>query len=131
MPGDLPVNHSKAEHGAPVRGFIKVPGAGIKLAIDAPIFIVQHPEGAQLSLALDTKGVTEINANKTRVHYRTNTEGGSSGSPCFDVNWDLVALHHSGDPKANPLALARWNRGIPFDLIVQQIRGRGQGAALG
>ena len=130
-PGDLPVAHLKAEQGAPVRGFIKVPNSAVTFDDDAPIFIVQHPEGDPLSLALDTKGVTGVNANKTRVHYRTNTEGGSSGSPCFDMNWNLVALHHSGDPKADPPALARWNRGIPFDLIVNQIRGRGHGAAFG
>ena len=31
-----------------------------------------------------------------RIHYRTATEGGSSGSPVFNSSWDLVGLHHSG-----------------------------------
>ena len=33
----------------------------------------------------------------TRLHYRTPTEGGNSGSPVFDEdNWMLVGLHHAG-----------------------------------
>ena len=43
------------------------------------------------------------NANNTRVRYRTNTEEGSSGAPCFDKDWELVALHHSGDPNYEAL----------------------------
>jgi hypothetical protein len=130
-PGELPVNHTKAEDGAPARGFIKVPDAAVNLAADAPILIAQHPDGLPMKLAIDTKGVEGFNANRTRIHYRTNTDGGSSGSPCFDIEWNLVALHHSGDPKADPPALARWNRGIPFDAIAAQIRSRGHGALLG
>lgn len=33
------------------------------------------------------------------IRYRTNTLPGSSGSPCFSQGWDLVALHHNGDPE--------------------------------
>jgi V8-like Glu-specific endopeptidase len=38
------------------------------------------------------------------VHYRTPTEPGSSGSPVFDDQWRLVAIHHKGSsnlPKLN------------------------------
>ena len=34
--------------------------------------------------------------NERLVHYRAPTEGGSSGSPVFDDQWDLIALHHGG-----------------------------------
>jgi V8-like Glu-specific endopeptidase len=55
------------------------------------------------------------------VSYKTNTDGGSSGSPCFDQDWNLVALHHSGDPN---YALGP-NEGIPIDAIVTAIQSRG------
>ena len=47
-----------------------------------------------LKLAPDTEAVLSVNANGTRVRYANNTEPGSSGSPVFDINWNLVALHH-------------------------------------
>ena len=39
-----------------------------------------------------------------KVHYRTPTEGGSSGSPIFTRSWELMAVHHYGGdavPKLN------------------------------
>ena len=64
----------------------------------------------------------------TRVRYATNTEPGSSGSPCFDMNWQLAALHHYGDPAwLNP----KYNQGVPAHLIRQKIAAEGHAALLG
>jgi V8-like Glu-specific endopeptidase len=57
----------------------------------------------------------ELNAGGTRVTYKTNTQEGSSGSPCFDEDWQLVALHHSGDPRMKQAA--EFNEGIPLAAI--------------
>jgi V8-like Glu-specific endopeptidase len=32
------------------------------------------------------------------VQYTTDTLPGSSGSPVFNDNWEVVALHHAGGP---------------------------------
>jgi V8-like Glu-specific endopeptidase len=113
--------------GAP-RGWIKLPAATLPLAADSPILIVQHPEGSPMKLALDTQAVIGLNGNGTRIRYRTNTEPGSSGSPVFTMDWDIVALHHSGDPKwANPA----FNQGVPIELIQQRLSAKGLGNALG
>jgi endonuclease G, mitochondrial len=32
------------------------------------------------------------------LHYATDTEPGNSGSPVFNDQWEIVALHHSGVP---------------------------------
>ena len=62
----------------------------------------------------------------TRVRYTTRTEPGSSGSPCFDIDWNLVALHHSGDPKyAQFKVKPDWNEGIPFATIMRLLDKRG------
>lgn len=80
------------------------------IEIDSVIFILQHPHGDYLGVAVDR--VTKVTAN--RVQYRTNTNVGSSGSPCFNQDWDLVALHHAGENSARPT----WNQGIPFKAIL-------------
>ena len=54
----------------------------------------------------------------TRIAYRTNTWFGSSGSPCFTIDWELVALHKgwfkAADDPEKP------NKGVPFSLILQR-----------
>jgi hypothetical protein len=92
-----------------LRGWVSLPLVAPDLSAGMPFFILGHPLGESLKMSLDTNAVTAINANCTRVRYATNTEAGSSGSPCFDRDWKLVALHHAGDTGPNP----QYNEGIP------------------
>ena len=81
-----------------------------------------------MKLAMDTQAVIGLNGNGTRINYRTNTDPGSSGSPVFTMDWDLVALHHSGDPAwVNPT----YNQGVPIELVRQRIEAGGFANALG
>ena len=61
----------------------------------------------------------------------TNTERGSSGSPCFTPGWVLTALHHSGDPDFDAGHEAAYNEGVPIGGIVEMMRGHGVGGVLG
>ncbi len=115
----------KAERDAEPRGWIQVPRGAAEFEPETPIFIVQHPDGAPLVFALDTTGLIGLNGNGTRVRYRTNTLGGSSGSPCFDQDWRLVALHHTGDPNFDPLQKPSYNEGIPVSAIRASLKARG------
>ncbi|KAF0242039.1 MAG: hypothetical protein FD167_3925, partial [bacterium] len=67
------------------RGWIKLPESipNDAFAPNSPLLIIQHPKAAPLKLALETNAIIGLNENKTRVRYKTNTEPGSSGSPCF------------------------------------------------
>jgi hypothetical protein len=65
-----------------------------------------------------------------REEDRTNTEPGSSGSPCFDQDWGLVALHHAGDPDFSFGHAAAFNEGIPFGRIVAHLARPGVGVVL-
>jgi V8-like Glu-specific endopeptidase/endonuclease/exonuclease/phosphatase family metal-dependent hydrolase len=56
--------------------------------------IIQHPKGLPKKVALHDNKVILIKDKV--VHYHTDTEPGSSGSPVFNNKWDLVALHHAG-----------------------------------
>ncbi len=111
------------------RGWIKLPESTKTLEKGAPLLIVQHPDGAPMKLALDTNAIIDYNINKTRLRYATNTEAGSSGSPCFSMDWDILALHHFGDPAWNRSPL--YNQGIPIGLIRTQINSDGHAAMLG
>jgi len=122
----IPVGQQAVE--GSTRGWISLPAVAMPLPKDAPLLIVQHPVGTPMKLAMDTQAVIGRNSSGTRIRYNTNTEPGSSGSPCFTMDWDLVALHHYGDPRwQNPL----FNQGIPIELIRQRIDAKGLGNTLG
>ena len=82
------------------------------------VFIIQHPKAAPLKLS--SGGL--VKAESRRVFYLANTLKGSSGSPCFDGNWDLIALHRSGEDVANV--------GVPFAAILADLQAKGFGTLL-
>jgi Effector-associated domain 1/Trypsin-like peptidase domain len=116
-PGSDPVG-AAADAGGAARGWISAPRQARDYVADTPLLIMQHPDAAPLKLALDMAGIIGTNANGTRLKYKVNTEGGSSGSPCFDAEWELIALHHSGDPNFDPGHTPGYNEGIPFPAIL-------------
>lgn len=59
------------------------------------VYVIGHPNGAGLTLSLNDNTLLDYDARV--AHYRAPTEGGSSGSPVFNGEWKLVALHHYGD----------------------------------
>jgi hypothetical protein len=114
--------------GAPVRGWVRVPGAAPALKSPMGMLIAQHPRNQPLELAIDTDALDEakglwLNAARTRVRYATNTKGGSSGSPCFDLDWNLIALHNYGDPAFGHLP--GYNQGVPIGAIRDRLVRRG------
>ncbi len=93
---------------APPRGWITPQWR--ELEPDETIFVIQHPLGETLKLASGRYDSRE----PTRLRYRVDTEPGSSGSPCFTAQMELVALHRGS---AEGLA----NQGVPFDAIAQAL----------
>jgi hypothetical protein len=119
----------KSGAAGPKRGWLKFPASAPVFVPKMPLMIAQHPDGKPLKLALDTESVIGVNALQTRVRYATNTEAGSSGSPVFDLDWNLVALHHLGDPAYDhPPA---YNQGVPIDKIRERVARSGKADALG
>jgi hypothetical protein len=58
-------------------------------------YIIGHPGGRDLELSLQDNLL--LGCKEPRLHYRTPTEGGSSGSPVFEaLDWRAIALHHAG-----------------------------------
>lgn len=120
-PGNEPIRGITLDENTPARKWVTMSTTAHDFTPASPLFIVQHPSKRPMKLALDTESVIKVNGNKTRVRYKTNTEPGSSGSPCFNQNWELVALHHSGDPQWVPT----WNEGIPFHLVTAHLAANG------
>lgn len=61
------------------------------------VTVIQHPNGEAKQIALRENRVIDLLDNFT--HYQTDTAPGSSGSPVFNDQWEVVALHHSGVPE--------------------------------
>ena len=131
-PGSQPISAGDPRGKDTLRGWIELPAAPPSYAPRSPLFIVQHPAGRPLQLALDTEGVLGLNGNGTRLTYTTNTEPGSSGSPCFDQDWNLIALHHSGEPQRFPWLLfhPKFNEGIPLPAIQDDLKRQGYSSLL-
>lgn len=67
-----------------------------KVILGEYVNIIQHPNGEVKQLALRENQI--IDRLEHFLHYRTDTAPGSSGSPVYNDQWEVVALHHSGVP---------------------------------
>jgi endonuclease G len=88
-------------------GYIRLlPGSG-KALIGEYVSIIQHPDGSTKQVALRENQI--VGLKDQFIHYKTDTQPGSSGSPVFNDQWDLVALHHAGvqklDGQGRPLTI--------------------------
>lgn len=83
----------------------------------SPLNILQHPEGNAMKVSLSNNGVVKTNEPRGLVLYVNPTKRGSSGSPCFDSDWRLVALHH----KEMDTSFGSVREGILLSAIYPQI----------
>lgn len=87
------------------------------------IYVIGHPHGGDLSYSIQDNAMLAINA--TRIHYRSPTEPGSSGSPLFNSEWEIVGIHHAGDDHMSrlddPNEVYPANEGIPLHAIIAAV----------
>lgn len=88
-----------------------------QLAARSPLNILQHPGGEQMKVSLSNNGIVKADEKRGLVLYVNATQGGSSGSPCFNDEWKLVALHH----KALATSFGSVREGILFSAIYPEI----------
>lgn len=74
-------------------GFLEIDANSVPSMGDS-VPIIQHPKGQEKQIALNANEVLGVNGRF--LHYSTDTEPGSSGSPVFDANWKVCAIHHAG-----------------------------------
>ena len=76
-----------------------IPTVG-KILVGQPVSIIQHPDGMHKQWAVrENKLLREPDEDEIFLEYSTDTMPGSSGSPAFNTDWELVAVHHSGVPR--------------------------------
>lgn len=91
------------------------------------VFVVGHPCGDALQLSLHDTELLDICDYDRLLHYRTPTESGSSGSPVFNMNWEVVALHHAGSsamPRLRGKGEYEANEGISMHAISGAVSSR-------
>lgn len=112
--GDAPIVVSSGDESgkgkAAKRGWFKLSRSGAdEIKVDDSQLIIQHPKG--MSLKMDIGKVDQL--SETRIQYNISTMPGSSGSPCFDRELRVVALHHAGS--------FAFNQGILINAIVDDL----------
>lgn len=98
------------------------------------VFIVGHPSGDALQLSLHDTELLDVCDEERLLHYRTPTEPGSSGSPVFNMNWEVVALHHAGSsvmPHLHGKGEYEANEGISIHSIREAISIRNSSDKIG
>ncbi|MBT2571297.1 DNA/RNA non-specific endonuclease [Planococcus sp. ISL-110] len=83
------------------------------------VTIIQHPNGGPKAITIRENEVKFIFSDF--VHYVSDTEPGSSGSPVFNDQWVVVALHHAGVPDPNEPGQWIANEGIRISSIIHHL----------
>lgn len=101
------------------RGWFPLIGPSGKAVVGERLSIIQHPNGDPQAVTVHDNKLVDV--DDKFLHYKTDTMGGSSGSPVLNINWDLVALHHA--------AVANSNEGVRISSIVTRLREMSQNEA--
>ena len=98
--------------------------------VDKRVNVLQHPDGKTLKVVMTQNYIVHVTDN--RVQYVADTMEGSSGSPVFNNEWQVIALHHSGAPyppdDVASISKKLWkgkfrvNEGIPMRAILADIK---------
>lgn len=68
-----------------------------KIVIGEAMNVIGHPSGRLKEISIrDNRLDLQLD---DFLHYASDTEPGNSGSPVFNDQWEIVALHHAGVPK--------------------------------
>ncbi len=97
---------------------------GLPIKRDGRVTIIQHPGGDYKKISFQNNFVEYIDTFV--VQYTTSTEPGSSGSPVFNDDFAVVAIHHAGGDLSEPATQRRYyrNEGICISAILEDVQAR-------
>ncbi len=100
-----------------IRGFVKLSKPADPQDFEGgSIFILQHPSGNPLVMALGNDKVIGTSKDRSRLRYEVNTMPGSSGSPIFNFDYELIAIHNTGE---NNTIHPTFNQGVRIEKILE------------
>lgn len=108
---------------------VKIPIIKLSDAVDPVLhssaYIIQHPGGERKRIGFVRNQISFFDDRV--VHYLTDTQAGSSGSPVFDAEGQLIALHHAGGrPQEVPGRIPmKKNEGIKISRIANGLAQQG------
>jgi len=92
-----------------------------KAVVGEFVTIVQHPGGRKKQIALRENQIVDF--LESFLHYQADTEPGSSGSPVFNDQWEIVALHHASVAQQEHPEYGKYlNEGIRASRILKHVR---------
>jgi V8-like Glu-specific endopeptidase len=100
-------------------GYIPLPSTAI--SVPEKVILLQHPNGRPKEIARKNNKVLQNSQygyqDEKIILYEADTEYGSSGSPVFDLDFNLVALHHWADLKSK-----EYNKGYLISAIKEDLK---------
>ena len=117
--GDQAIGPDPADPGADRRGHYRLDWGPYEFDSGEPLLILGHPEGGPIQMSFASPAGARMTSLRTRVRYDTNTAPGSSGSPVFNRDFRIVALHNSSGMGAGA---AMFNQGVPIFGIGEALR---------
>ncbi|MGZ8351193.1 MAG: endonuclease/exonuclease/phosphatase family protein [Allosphingosinicella sp.] len=108
-------------------GVVPIDRRAYVIAPPTPANIIQHPAGRYQEVVIHDNPV--MRDNGLVLHYLSDTEPGSSGSPVFDNRWRLIALHHAAQENSEGLEYKGHkpqylNEGIKLSSIAADLEAR-------
>lgn len=76
-------------------GYNRLAGDLGKINKGEPVYVIQHPNGQPKQVVLQHNRLIDRDDASPYLTYEADTDRGSSGSPVFNRQWEVVALHHS------------------------------------
>lgn len=78
-------------------GYNRLAGDLGKITTGESVFIIQHANGQPKQVVVQNNRLIDIDDNRQFPYltYEADTDHGSSGSPVFNRQWEVVGLHHS------------------------------------
>lgn len=107
---------------------------GLKVSANLPLingrnnaYVIGHPRGSGLQISVHDSLLLASDEQRRLLHYRTPTDPGSSGSPVFNDQWKVIAVHHGGSdimPMLRPaLGVYEANEGVTLAAIRKGLDG--------